>query len=39
MSGGSDFHGTFKERLNMIGDKDMPFEVRQNVIDKWAKNL
>jgi predicted metal-dependent phosphoesterase TrpH len=39
MSGGSDFHGTFVERLNIIGDKDMPFEVRQEVIDKWAKNL
>lgn len=39
MSGGSDFHGTFKARLNIIGDKDMPFKISQNVITNWAKNI
>lgn len=39
MSGGSDFHGTFSGRCNIIGDKDMPFEIKENVINNWAKNL
>jgi len=39
MSGGSDFHGTFTDRLNIIGDKDMPFEIRENVIINWAINI